>query len=205
MRVKYSSLLHRFKREDDGAIAILFALMAIPVMCVAGGAMDMSAVMQAEAAAQANIDMAANTAVVALRSGKSDQEVKQTARSVLIAQDAKGSLGNTYEIRVNRKKRSVGITASGSKKTAFLSIIGFKEFNYKAHTLKFHNGRLRLAEENPPEQPASSPVQVTVNARPDELTNEQIRILTLVQAIQAGDHSRLDELYAALEAAGAFR
>lgn len=184
---RIQSCFKRFRTDERGVIALTLAIMLIPLMTAIGGAMDMGNSMKARQKTQSAIDLAANSAVVALRSGATDQEVEAAARTVIDTHyGTDQTVANIYEIKVHRKKRNVEISARGSTKTTFLRIIGIREMKFREHTRKYHE-----------------PIRVSIGSGLENtsknLTSTQQEVMDLVRAIQAGDTSRIGELRTLLD------
>jgi Flp pilus assembly protein TadG len=113
-------LIH-FKQDEDGAVAIMFALALLPIMGMAGASVDYSKATKDRARLQQAVDAAAlagvKTAFVDEAKGI-DQ-----AKKVFAANLAKDMKEYTPVVKYNPSTGIMNVTASGSYKTNFVSII----------------------------------------------------------------------------------
>ncbi|CCE01802.1 TadE/TadG family type IV pilus assembly protein [Bradyrhizobium sp. STM 3809] len=132
---RYLSLLSRFRRNDSGNIAIIFALALLPILTFVGSAIDYSMAVRAKAKLSASIDAAllAATGYTAMRGSASD--AKTAATNMFNGQMAAHNLtANSLSIDISDSvsARTVTGTATVVVKTAFMYMFGYPSMTVSA-------------------------------------------------------------------------
>jgi Flp pilus assembly protein TadG len=126
-------LLKRFRRSEDGAIAIIFALSVSVLVMMAGLAIDIGRVLHAAAKMTSALDAAALSAAKSMREGGlSDEDVKQVAERYFqlnfsgsgVNYTVTGDLG----VSINRDANSIELSILGQVPTLFARIAGIEQF-----------------------------------------------------------------------------
>ncbi len=141
-----SSFLKPFSRDRRGNTAIIFALSAVPMVMMAGGAIDVIGSYKAKARLQTAVDAAALAAASARNLTK--KERKQTGRKVLRTNFAASASEKDFPIKAKFKitKKDVTVTASTKMPTTFLRMAGISEMDIAARAVaKRDFGNLELA------------------------------------------------------------
>ena len=129
MRTQYEQLITRFRRAEEGAIAIAFGLTTFVLMLVAGLAIDAGRTYHAATKMTTALDAAALSAAKTMRvSHLSDEELKDVARRYFQA-NIVGTGGNyavidNLDITVNRDLNSIALTLASHVPTVFGRIAG---------------------------------------------------------------------------------
>lgn len=140
-------LLDRLRRHEDGAVALLFALALIPLLGVAGAAMDYSRASSLQTAMQSAADS------TALALSRDAPNLSSAELQSLAAATFKSRLGklNVSNVAVNASYTKSGgsrltIDASASLSTSFTKMAGFDKIDVAANSeVKWGNTRLRIA------------------------------------------------------------
>lgn len=121
------SLLARFRKDKSGNVAILFGLAIIPVLGVAGVALDYARASAARAELTNAIDSAA---LMAARDAPklTDKEVRDRARAWVRANINSGDIGTLADeaitVQIDRTGRTVSVTAQASVPTSLTKLLG---------------------------------------------------------------------------------
>jgi len=114
----------RFVRDDRGGVAIIFAMMAVPAMALAGFAVDYGRAVTARSKLQQAVDAAAMAAV----SGASTTEAQKIAIATsAFAANLKG-VASEPDVQVSGSR--VTVAAAGSVQTSFGRIAGVNELDF---------------------------------------------------------------------------
>jgi hypothetical protein len=120
-------LLRRFRENDRGAVAIVFAVALIPIMGLSGAAIDYTRATQAKTKLQAAADSAALAALTVKASSLSQREL--AARTVFEAnRPADMTPSATYAVG---KKEAV-VTATGEVSTSMLKVLRINDIGLRA-------------------------------------------------------------------------
>ncbi len=133
MPATHHQLLKRFRRSDDGAIAIIFALSISVLVMMAGLAIDIGRVVHAAAKMTSALDAAALSAAKSMREGGlSDDDVKQIAERYFQLNFAGSGVNYTVTgdlgVSINRDANSVELNILGQVPTLFARIAGIEQF-----------------------------------------------------------------------------
>ena len=118
MLTMHLQLLKRFRRSDDGTIAIIFALTISVLVMMAGLAIDVGRVMHASAKMTSALDAAALSAAKSMREGGlSDEDVKQIAERYFQLNFAGSGVNYTVTgdlgVTINRVANSIELAIQG--------------------------------------------------------------------------------------------
>ncbi len=120
------SLLSRFRKDASGNVAILFGIVALPMIGIAGASVDYARASSARASLNVAVDSAA--LMVAREASKlTDAELRTRAEALIranLAGNADARLG-TYTVSVDRAARTVSVTADTTVETSITRVIGF--------------------------------------------------------------------------------
>lgn len=129
--IRISHALRRFTRAKDGNIAVIFAIVLVPLISFVGAAIDYSRASNARTAMQAAADSAALMVSKDLSSGAiTSAQVASKAQAYFSAlytnTDASGiTISTTYTARDANGSSSVVVNGSGSMPTTFMKVAGF--------------------------------------------------------------------------------
>jgi Flp pilus assembly protein TadG len=124
----FRDLVSRFKRNDEGQIAVIFALTLIPTMTAIGAAVDYSRANSSRTGLQAALDIAV---LAAAKDGTSNwTSVAQNAFNSNLA--AKGATGAAASFTLANSKYS-GV-ATATVPTAFMGLIGINFIPVSVHS-----------------------------------------------------------------------
>lgn len=129
MRTQYEQLIARFRKAEEGAIAVTFGLTAFVLMLVAGLAIDAGRIYHAATKMTTALDAAALSAAKTMRvSHLSDEELKDVAKRYFQVNIA-GTGGNyavvdNLDIAVNRDDNSIALTLASHVPTVFGRLAG---------------------------------------------------------------------------------
>ncbi|MGL4729735.1 MAG: TadE/TadG family type IV pilus assembly protein [Bosea sp. (in: a-proteobacteria)] len=117
----FSSALRRFKNDDEGAVAIIFAMALLPVLSFTGASVDYTSATKHRAALQAAADTAAlaGTKTAATDVGRGIEEAKRVFEANLPT----GIAGSSASINFDPSKKTINIVGKFNVNTNFLSIV----------------------------------------------------------------------------------
>jgi Flp pilus assembly protein TadG len=151
MSAVHHQLLKRFRRSEDGAIAIIFALSMSVLVMMAGLAIDVGRVMHASAKMTTALDAAALSAAKSMREGGlSDDDVKQIAERYFQLNFAGSGVNYTVTgdlaVAINRDANSIELNISGQVPTLFARIAGIEQFTVpRTATAVYESNDVELA------------------------------------------------------------
>lgn len=125
---RLSSALARFRRDDRGAFAIIFAVVLIAVVALAGAAVDFTSVQQGRTRAQTALDAAA----LALQpkiydASATNEQIRKLAEDLLIQQVGDSSITAKVTSAVKDKANgTLNLRAMITVPTPFVSLVGVK-------------------------------------------------------------------------------
>ena len=118
------SLLRRFRSDERGVFGVLFTVMAIVIIAMAGAAVDFVSVEQARTRAQLALDSAA-LALQAQIYTKTTTQLKTQAQALLVERVADSTITTSVEtVTVNTTSGSLNIRAKLIMPTTFVSLVG---------------------------------------------------------------------------------
>lgn len=124
-------LLSSFRSERGGNVAVIFGFSAVPLMGLAGGAVDFHQASRDMAQLQAAYDAAALAG--ARQAALGDAVVKLTATNFLKANLDSRLLQYPYTITTSNNSQTVRIATNGATmNTSFIGVIGMKTLNIQA-------------------------------------------------------------------------
>ncbi|CAL75807.1 conserved hypothetical protein [Bradyrhizobium sp. ORS 278] len=132
---EYLSLLSRFRRNDSGNIAVIFAIALLPILAFIGSAIDYSMAVRAKAKLSASIDAAllAATGYTAMRGSSSD--AKTAATNMFNGQMSAHKLtSNSLSIDITDSVSARTVTGSATVvvKTSFMYMFGYPTMTVSA-------------------------------------------------------------------------
>lgn len=113
-----------FRDDRDGAIAVLFALIAVPIMGIALTALDYSRAESVKAKLQTAVDNAANAAAQHL--GEPFDDVDLTVRNYLKANLTVDLQGVPYDITIAPEYSAISVSMKSRVPTTLLSFVGVR-------------------------------------------------------------------------------
>ncbi|MEM8811590.1 MAG: TadE/TadG family type IV pilus assembly protein [Pseudomonadota bacterium] len=113
-----------FVKAEGGNVAILFALVLVPILGIAGAALDMSSARSARAELQNRVDGAALAAAQKL--GESNGAVKETLAAHFDGQAVSGAKTINWRHEISDDRSSLTVTADAQVETSLLGVMGFK-------------------------------------------------------------------------------
>lgn len=122
------SQLRRLLRDQQGNVAVISALMLLPMLVLAGGATDIARYEAHRAQLQDGVDRA----VLAAASLTQDLSVEETAAEYLKSVSFIDEVDLEYDYETSLNAREVTITARYSLATAFLPLIGINSMDMMA-------------------------------------------------------------------------
>ena len=151
MSAVHHQLLKRFRRSEEGAIAIIFALSISVLVMMAGLAIDVGRVMHASAKMTTALDAAALSAAKSMREGGlSDDDIKQIAERYFQLNFAGSGVNYTVTgdlgVAINRDANSIELNISGQVPTLFARIAGIEQFTVpRTATALYESNDVELA------------------------------------------------------------
>lgn len=142
------TMLARFRRDEDGTIAILFGLMVLMIFSCIGIAIDCARIYHASAKATAAVDTAVLAAARAMRvnAGISDAELQTMAQSYFDANVDKAGVGLTkfdpgIALAIDRPKGTIVGKVPVEVGTYFMRIGGpaFEKINFERSSTATYN------------------------------------------------------------------
>ena len=128
---RFTNLLFRFRKDENGAFAVIFGILAIVLIASAGAVVDFTSMQQSRTRAQAALD----TAALALqaRITLDTNEVLKT-KSLAIVNEGINDAGVAVTIDtviVNTTEGSIEIKASATAPTFFVALMGIPDIEFK--------------------------------------------------------------------------
>ena len=124
---QWRAIVHVFAGNADGAIAILFALLAVPIIGIALTALDYNRADGMKAKLQTAVDNAAFAASRQL--GEPFEDVDLTVRSYLQANLSSDLKGLPYNITIASENSAITLTMKGKVPTTLLSFVGVRNLD----------------------------------------------------------------------------
>lgn len=133
------AIVKRFAQQDDGAVAMTFAVLAVPLILFVGIAVDVNTAYHANQRATSALDSAAIAAAKQLRDGKSTPaEITATARRFFEENTSglafkKNSYASHSIVSVDQDQKAgrINVAVTVTVPTVFARIAGFNEFVFK--------------------------------------------------------------------------
>jgi len=144
-------LLSRFGRSDNGNIAVLFAIAAVPILSFVGAAIDYTRANTARTAMQAALDSTALMLAKDLTDGIiTTAQLGTKAQAYFTAlytnTDAKSVVINAGYTQNTGSGSTIQLNGSGTVDTDFMRVAGFPNLNFNtASTSVWGNTRMRVA------------------------------------------------------------
>jgi Flp pilus assembly protein TadG len=141
----------RFAGANQGNIAVLFAIAAVPILSFVGAAIDYTRANTARTAMQAALDSTALMLAKDLTDGIiTTSQIETKAQSYFTAlytnTDAKSVMINASYTQNTGKGSTIQLTGSGTVDTDFMKVAGFPNLNFNtASTSLWGNTRMRVA------------------------------------------------------------
>ena len=131
---RFAVLLARFRRDADGAIAVIFALVSMVLLLVTGLAIDLGRAMHASGLISAAVDAAALAGAKGVRlQNLSNAEATNVAKAIFDSNIATsgGSYAviNGFDVSINRSNSAVTITVDANVPTVFGQLAGVEKFD----------------------------------------------------------------------------
>lgn len=125
------SIFRAFRRDEDGAIAIMFALLLIPMLALIGTAIDYSRIVIDRSQAQDALD-AAVLATVKQIPYMPDGELRSMVEAFVKANVPKGTKVNIDKVQISRNPNTIKVWASGETKMTFMQLLKVNKKEFKA-------------------------------------------------------------------------
>lgn len=123
----------RFLKDEDGAIAMTFALVSTAFMLIIGCAVDIGKAIHANQKIGTAIDGASIAAAKALKDGSSPLTDIETLARTYFDQNIKGSGDyakvNKFDVTVDEVKHEVTVSVEAAMPTAFARVAGIQQIN----------------------------------------------------------------------------
>ena len=119
------TILQRFFRDRRGNVAVIVALLILPMLVLAGGATDIARYEAHRVQLQDGVDRAA----LAAASLSQTKSVQSTVNSYMKSISFIGDVDLDYDSVISINARKVTVTASYPMQTGFLPLIGISELN----------------------------------------------------------------------------
>jgi len=142
----WATFIRGFRQDQGGNVAIIFALMTIPMLVTAGLAIDSGRAYRVKTKVAASIDAAALTAAKNMREANlNDNEVKTLALR-LFNENMKGNgqgdvTISSFGVAVDRTKNSVQIDVTGEVPTTLGRLTGINKFDVPATTVAIYDSK----------------------------------------------------------------
>lgn len=139
-------ILHRFRKQESGVVAVLFGIALIPIMLLVGAAVDYARVSAARTAAQAAADAAALAAAASRIETESAMNAIATGHLTANTAGTNADSARITTFRYDTTKREVTLVADGSISPAFLQLAGYSQLTYsvRANSIRAVNGSTEL-------------------------------------------------------------
>ncbi len=125
------SIFRAFQRDEDGAIAIIFALVLLPMLALMGAAIDYSRMVIDRSQAQDALD-AAVLATVKQIPYMRDNELRNMVESFVSANVPSGTDVNIDLVQISRNPNTIKVWASGETEMTFMKLLQIDRKPFKA-------------------------------------------------------------------------
>jgi Flp pilus assembly protein TadG len=143
---KRNTLFGALIDDRRGAVALIFGITLIPVLALAGGAIDYANAYKMRSKMQSALDSAALAAGRELDMGRSREQASESAEKVLEANLGPAFAGRDYSLSINESGKVVTATADMSIDTYILGVIGIDNLPIAAtSTVNVSNGTFDVA------------------------------------------------------------
>jgi len=119
-------------REDKGVVAVIFAIVLLPILAFSGAMVDYSAVSSARSEMQVAVDVAALAAVKADKND--DEEMQEIAENVFTDNLVNAAFANNIELVATRLEDGVRVDVTTSINTSFLRLIGISSLQVSVYS-----------------------------------------------------------------------
>jgi len=130
------NILRRISRDKSGQVAILFALSIIPLVAVAGFAIDFQQTVKRKAKVQLVMDSAVLAAARVKQTGASDAEIRQTVQQFMDAQI--GGLGgldcDPTSVTVSNTDEEIDASILCKQTTYLIKVIGREDMPFRVNS-----------------------------------------------------------------------
>ena len=122
-----------FRTNNEGAVAVLFALMLVPLIVLVGAGIDYGRGVNLKTTAQAATDAAVIAGARALmQSGQADKAVEAAEKS--FAASSASRAGVMLNVTVDEDDGKVSAVTSGTVSTTFMALVGVMTFDVSAQS-----------------------------------------------------------------------
>lgn len=127
------SLLRRFRKDEQGVFAVLFALLAVVLIAAAGAVVDFSAIEQARTRAQQALDSAAlGLQPTIFNAGVTAATIKPQAQAIVTERLADSRIVATLDTpQINVTDGTLHLTGTVNVPMSFVALVGFPSINIK--------------------------------------------------------------------------
>jgi Flp pilus assembly protein TadG len=135
-----ASRTHRFARDRSGNIAIMFAILVIPLMGIVGAAIDYSSAYRAKSRVQYALDataLAVNRSIGTLN----DDELREMAATLFAGNLGSGPPASLSVVDIQESSREVTLKATTSVDTKFMGILGIDVLSLAAASTTVAGGQ----------------------------------------------------------------
>jgi Flp pilus assembly protein TadG len=146
------NMLHRFRADQRGNIAVIFAIALLPLLSFVGAAIDYSRAGHARSSMQSALDSVALMVAKDLTQGlirttDINTKAQDYFRALYTSKDAQSvSVSATYTPGSGSSGSTIQVTGSGSIMTDFMTVIGFPNMSFNARsTSTWGSSLLRVA------------------------------------------------------------
>lgn len=144
MRRRTIEFCHRLTTDESGAIAILFALLLMPMLGMTLTAIDYGRAIRLESHLQQAVDGAAAAAVHKL--GQDYSVVQSTARQHLDAQLPDHLKGMDFSLEIAPQNKAVEVRVESSISTSLIGLLGLDKFTVRASSIAYAERHVRRAK-----------------------------------------------------------
>lgn len=144
MRRRTIELCRRLTADESGAIAILFALLLLPMLGLTFTAIDYGRAIRLESHLQQAVDGAAAAAVHKL--GQDYSIVEAVARQHLDAQLPDHLKGMDFSLQIAPQNKAVEVRVESTISTSLIGLLGLDKFTVRASSMAYAERNVRRAK-----------------------------------------------------------
>ncbi len=132
-----AKLVRKFSKDASGNIALMVALLIIPLAAFIGGAIDYTQKVSFNSRLQTTLDSVSLAVAKAISRDKNITQIEMNliAKRIYDANITPQTNVSTDKISVIRSKDILTVAQTGSLKTSFMSLVGVKSLNIQAKSL----------------------------------------------------------------------
>jgi Flp pilus assembly protein TadG len=198
-----------FRSDERGAVAILFALMAVALIGMAMSAIDVARIERMRAGMQVAADAAAAAGAQLL--GSADEQVDPVVKAYLIANLPPDQKNNPYKLTIDPDKKSLTINLQNEVPTTLVGLLDVNSVRIFIESTGYapvqvaevptdsgeEPAKSKKARRKPPERP--QPPQLSRGTSRSDMQANQEKIIEYLRALEKNGDPEVSRLLEAFQ------